>query len=77
LVVPKESSSLGDPEESAETIEANYHTMCEFHGVDDPGYVQVGCDDLSIQLFRGMNTELLEFRRLDLSVLDLHNVRNL
>jgi hypothetical protein len=41
LVVPKESSSLGDPEENAETIEANHHTMCKFNGASDPGYLQV------------------------------------
>lgn len=41
LVVPKESSSLDDPEENAETIEANHHTMCKFYGANDPGYLQV------------------------------------
>ncbi|KAF7136982.1 hypothetical protein CNMCM5793_006733 [Aspergillus hiratsukae] len=41
LVVPKESSSLDDPEENAETIEADHHMMCKFYGAEDPGYRQV------------------------------------
>ena len=42
LVVPKESSCLDDPEENAETIEADHRMMCRFYGEDDPGYRQVG-----------------------------------
>jgi hypothetical protein len=42
LVVPKESSSLDDPEENAETIEADHLTMCKFCGPNDPGYCQIG-----------------------------------
>jgi hypothetical protein len=41
-VVPRDSSSLDDPREHAETIEANHITMCKFSGADDPGYKQVG-----------------------------------
>ena len=42
LVVQKESSTLDDPREHAETIEANHMTMCKFSGPSDPGYIQVG-----------------------------------
>lgn len=41
LVVSKESSCLDDPEENAETIEADHHMMCKFYGAEDPGYIQV------------------------------------
>ncbi|OKL55592.1 hypothetical protein UA08_09132 [Talaromyces atroroseus] len=41
LVVSKESSSLDDPEENAETIEADHRMMCKFYGAEDPSYIQV------------------------------------
>ncbi|KAF3481642.1 uncharacterized protein GIQ15_04401 [Arthroderma uncinatum] len=36
------SSSLDDPREHAEHINANHREMCRFTGKDDPGYRQVG-----------------------------------
>jgi hypothetical protein len=41
-VVPDFSSSLNDPLEKPETIDANHMDMCRFSGPDDPGYQQVG-----------------------------------
>ena len=36
------SSSLGDPLERAEHIDANHMEMCQFSSHEDPGYAQVG-----------------------------------
>ncbi|KAK8073988.1 hypothetical protein PG994_004887 [Apiospora phragmitis] len=41
-VVPDTSSSLDDPRERAETIQANHRDMARFRGADDPNYVKVG-----------------------------------
>jgi hypothetical protein len=39
--VPDFSSTLNDPLEKPETIDANHMEMCRFSGRDDPGYHQV------------------------------------
>lgn len=49
-VVPDSSSSLGDPREHAETIQANHREMCRFHGPEDPGYLQVSGELRSVYL---------------------------
>lgn len=36
------SSSLDDPRERAEHINATHTEMCRFTGRDDPGFLQVG-----------------------------------
>ena len=41
-MVPDFSSSLGDPLERAEHIDANHMEMCRFSSREDPGYTQVG-----------------------------------
>ena len=41
-VVPDFSSSLDDPRERAEHINANHMELCRFSSRTDPGYVQVG-----------------------------------
>ncbi|OAL70218.1 hypothetical protein A7D00_5749 [Trichophyton violaceum] len=43
-IVPDISSSLGDPRENAQYINANHRDMCRFTGKDDPGYQQVGSE---------------------------------
>ena len=39
---PDTSSSLDDPRERAEHIDANHMTMTKFSGRNDPGYRKVG-----------------------------------
>ena len=41
-MVPDTSSSLDDPRERAEHIDANHMAMTKFSGRDDPGYRKVG-----------------------------------
>ena len=41
-IVSPVSSSLDDPREHAETLEANHMNMCKMTGKDDPKYRQVG-----------------------------------
>lgn len=41
-VVPDSSSSLDDPHEHAETIQANHMNMAKFTNANDPGYRKVG-----------------------------------
>jgi hypothetical protein len=41
-VVPDSSSSLDDPREHAETIQANHMNMVRFANANDPGYRKVG-----------------------------------
>lgn len=41
-IVPDFSSSLDDPRENAEHIDANHMEMCRFTGMSDNGYIQVG-----------------------------------
>ena len=41
-MVPDTSSSLDDPRERAEHIDANHMTMTKFSGRNDPGYRKVG-----------------------------------
>lgn len=41
-VVPEHSSTIGDPRENAETLQANQMDMCRFTGPDDPNYAKVG-----------------------------------
>ena len=43
-MVPDTSSSLDDPRERAEHIDANHMTMTKFSGRDDPGYRKVGVE---------------------------------
>ena len=38
------SSSLDDPRERAETIQANHMAMTKFSGADDPNYKKVGLE---------------------------------
>ncbi|KAK4206609.1 hypothetical protein QBC37DRAFT_121152 [Rhypophila decipiens] len=40
-VVPDYSSSLGDPRERVETLQANHRDMCRFTGAQDPNYRKV------------------------------------
>ena len=41
-MVPDTSSSLDDPRERAEHLDANHMSMTKFSGRDDPGYRKVG-----------------------------------
>ena len=41
-MVPDTSSSLDDPRERAQHIDANHMTMTRFSSRDDPGYRKVG-----------------------------------
>ena len=41
-MVPDSSSSLDDPRERAQHIDANHMTMTRFSSRDDPGYRKVG-----------------------------------
>ncbi|CAH0025972.1 unnamed protein product, partial [Clonostachys rhizophaga] len=43
-IVPDSSSSLGNPLEHAESIQANHMGMTKFRGYDDPGYQKVGSE---------------------------------
>ncbi|CAH0055293.1 unnamed protein product [Clonostachys solani] len=43
-IVPDSSSSLGNPLEHAESIQANHMGMTKFRGYDDPGYQKVGLE---------------------------------
>lgn len=47
-IVPDFSSSLDDPRENAEHIDANHMEMCRFTGLLDSGYIQVGGELASI-----------------------------
>lgn len=43
-VVPDTSSTLDDPREHAETIQANHMDMCKYSSRHDPGYQKVGLE---------------------------------
>ena len=57
-MVPDTSSSLDNPRERAEHIDANHMTMTKFSGRDDPGYRKVG-EELCL-LVKGIRKRLEE-----------------
>ena len=63
-MVPDTSSSLDDPRERAEHIDANHMTMTKFSGRDDPGYRKVG-EEICL-LVKGIREKLEEERRKEL-----------
>ena len=70
-MVPDTSSSLDDPRERAEHIDANHMTMTKFSGRDDPGYRKVG-EEICL-LVKGIRKKLEEERRKELERLDSGN----
>ncbi|KAI1619596.1 hypothetical protein EDD37DRAFT_200318 [Exophiala viscosa] len=71
-VVPKQSSSLGDPRERAETIEANHMNMCRFYGADDPRYNQLRGELKNLVEEISATTRAVVQQGTDASQADLH-----
>ena len=70
-MVPDTSSSLDDPRERAEHIDANHMTMTKFSSRGDPGYRKVG-EELRL-LVKGIRKRLEEERQKEQEKLDNDN----